>query len=75
MCHYVHQCHVLHVLAEWSHQRRIAQLGPHIFYFVEQHHKQIVDAELRLIIIPKYHIDTGMYSFQIGHHRPHHPTR
>ena len=37
LLHEVHQSHILHILAERSHQRRIAQFGPYIFHFVEQH--------------------------------------
>ena len=73
--HYVHQRHVLHVLAERSHQRRIAQLRPYIFHFVEKHHQQVVYAEFGLVLAFQYHVDAGMYAFQVRHHGAHHTAR
>ena len=75
LLHEVHQRHILHILAERSHQRRITQLGPYIFHFVEQHDEQVVQTEFRLVLTAQYHVDAGMHSLQVGHHGAHHATR
>ena len=73
--HKIHQCNILHILAERSHQRRIAQLGPYIFHLIEKHYEQVVKTKFRFVLTPQYHIDSGMYPFQVCHHRTHHATR
>ena len=73
--HHVHQRHVLDVLAERSHQRRITQLGPYIFHFIEKHYQQVVYAEFGLVLAFQYHVDTGVHAFQVCHHGTHHTAR
>ena len=50
--HKIHQCNILHILTERSHQRRITQLRPHIFHFVEKHYQQIVKTKFRFVLTP-----------------------
>ena len=75
LLHEVHQCHVLDILTEGRHQGRVTQLGPYVLHFVKQHHKQVVQAQLGLVLALQDHVDAGVHALQVGHHGAHHAAR
>ena len=47
----IHQCYVLHVLAEWRHERRIAETRPYIGDLIKEANEQVIDAKLGLSLL------------------------
>ena len=70
--HEVHEGHVLDVLAEGGDEWGIAELGPDVFYFVEEHDEQVVQAEFGFALSLEQHVDAGVHAFEVGHHGAHH---
>ena len=70
----VHQCNVLHILRERSHQWWVAHARPYVFNLVEQAHEHIVGRQLLVATLAAYVVYGAHDASEVGHHRAHHAS-
>ena len=66
--HQVHQCSILHVLAEWGYQWRVTKSWPYIFYLLEQHDNQSVEIQFLLSLVSQRCVNRTLESLEVCHH-------
>ena len=69
---HIHQCEVLHVLAEWSDEAWITHLWPNVCHFVEKLYKDFVGCEFLLSVLYLPLVEGNKVFLKVCHQRTHH---